>query len=170
MNSRTSWLLGVFALSCACGPADTPEEESDATGAIAWNEWVRDPSQIHAFLSAGEYLHWTSESSVLESANGSGRRVFLNPDQAVSMAESRGLSTLGSAAVREMYGPSGEEQIGWAVAVKVATEGLPSDWFFYETFDLDSPENHTVASRGAPGCIGCHSTGTDYIQSTYPLR
>ncbi len=46
--------------------------------------------------------------------------------------------------------------------------GGADEWYFYETFELQPGRPPMVAAAGAPGCVGCHVGGRDFVQSLYP--
>jgi hypothetical protein len=130
------------------------------------------PVKLFRFLKAGKYLSYKHESSVHESGSHSGRtRVYVNPLLFKSLKQGKSKHPVGAAAVKELYDPSGDQLIGWAVMVKVKKNSNGgAGWYWYETFDTEDPDNFSTSGRGASQCVGCHSGGRDMIQSPFPLQ
>ncbi len=123
----------------------------------------RDGPTLAEWLADRCYLDWAGEDAVRPSDMAAGgARVFVNPALDRSSAFGRDVHPVGAAAVREIYHEDLRTLRGWAVAVKVADAGDDDDWLWAERW-VDS--GTTVARRGAPGCVGCHRTGTDFVQS-----
>ena len=73
---------------------------------------------------------------------------------------------VGAAAVKELFGSTGSEVLGYAVMVKVEEGTAADSWYYYEDY------NGTDYADGiGPGlCTGCHSGGTDYVLTPWPLQ
>jgi hypothetical protein len=73
---------------------------------------------------------------------------------------------IGAAAVKELFGGSGESVRGWSVSVKVDDSGSGSGWYWLEYYN----GNVIAAGLGNGVCTGCHGGGTDYVCTPYPLQ
>ncbi len=147
-------------------PTHTPSSEVPPLGDAALLEWLR----------AGSYLGWRSEPEQHDSAGPhfGDVRTFIN-DTLSSSLEIIPPAPLrqGSAAVKELFGGSGNEVRGWAVMIKVEEESDGGNgWYWYERFG-----NSVFADgRGVRGCTGCHSTSTmthvsrDFFLSSVSFR
>jgi hypothetical protein len=122
---------------------------------------------LRPWLEAGSYLGWAAEGSIHtpNSPHPSMVRVFVNDLLLESLEEGGTEHPAGSAAVKEIYGPSLDLR-GWAVTVKVQDDADNGrGWYWYErvgTFQF-------ADGTGEVGCTGCHSQGTDYFRSPFPL-
>ncbi len=130
----------------------------------------RDADELHAWLVAGEYRDWESESDVFPSQAGGGARVYLSPDLTDSLAGGLRAHPVGAGAVREIYDAAPGALIGWAAAVKVEPDGGQPAWLWLELLDVSPGAMPSVAQVDAPGCLGCHGDGVDSVQTTVPLR
>jgi hypothetical protein len=138
--------------SAASTPAAVP------TGREALDEW----------LAAGSYLGWAAEGTIHapDSPHPSMVRVFVNDLLLESLEEGRTEHPAGAAAVKEIYGPTLVLR-GWAVTVKLQDDADNGrGWYWFERVGTsvfaDGP--------GQIGCSGCHSLGTDYFRTPFPLR
>ena len=43
-------------------------------------------------------------------------------------------------------------------------------WFWYEVLSTGDGESPTAANWGVSSCLGCHTSGRDFVLSDYPLR
>lgn len=129
------------------------------------------PEVLHSWLLDGGHRGWTAESSVHKSTLGEGgARVFLNDLLVDSLSSGNAVHPVGSAGVREMYEPDKVTQRGFGVLVKIADEGEGgTGWYFYETFQMEAGMPFSISKAGAPGCVGCHQNGLDFVQSKLPL-
>ena len=71
---------------------------------------------------------------------------------------------IGSVGIREMYEPDLTTARGFGLVVKTA-EG----WYFYEVFGALEGTAPAVSEYAAPGCLGCHAGGVDFVRSQVPL-
>ncbi len=74
-----------------------------------------------------------------------------------------------AAAVAEVFDQSGA-LTGWAVSVKTHTASEGKGWFWYEVLNTTGGDNPTAANWGVAECVGCHTSGRDFVLSNYPLR
>ena len=157
----------VTTLALASGCDEGPPEPELAT--------APDDSELEAvqlWLHSRAYHEWERHDPVPEPGMSGGARVYLSPELAASLRAGSGTHPPGSAAVREIVDPEDPEQmIGWAMSHKLEPSselepGMEGDaWFFYEVFSLEPDAAPLVAERGAPGCVGCHQEGRDFVQS-----
>ena len=126
------------------------------------------PQEMRLWLAQGCYLGWDSESRVLKATQSdSYAQIFINPELQGSLAHGYDRHPVGAGAVRVMYEPDQETVWGYALSLKVAHES-DEDWFWFESFEHQ--EEPKVSGFAASGCIGCHATGVDFVQSEWPLR
>ncbi len=119
-----------------------------------------DPSEIHAWLSAGEYRSFHAETAVLPGFVQGGRRVYLN-DAAARAVRTGAPPEPGAVAVRELYDGDLATLSGWGFAQKTET-----GWHYYETFELNDPLGHNTLGTDVQICAGCHG---GQLMSTWPL-
>ena len=158
---RHLWMGLAVVLHSACITPEPVAESCEPVHEVA-------AEGLKAWLDAGCFETWTSESEVLQATMSDGHaQVFINPVLADSLASSMPEHPVGSAAVRVMYLPDRETVWGYALSVK-ADHVKNGEWFWFEHFEHhDTP---TVSGHDASGCTGCHSGGADFVQSTWPLR
>jgi hypothetical protein len=125
-------------------------------------------AELFAFLQAGSYLDFVTESGPHSSAgpHGGTVRSYLNPVLAASLA-SGGPHPVGAAAVKELYDDG--TLSGWAVEVKIAAGETGDAWYWYEVFNTTS-NTGTIQGIGVPLCANCHADGTDFVLTRYPLQ
>lgn len=154
------------------GPATTDAtangtETSDAsTGAPAAPPPPTDAATLLPWLEEGNYSKWEAEAARHVSAGPhfDGVRTFVNATLLQSLEAGGDDHPLGSAVVKELYGP-GPEIGGWAVLVKVAPGSSVDNWYWYESFD----GTEYAAGTGIDGCGSCHGRGVDFVRTTLPL-
>ncbi len=133
-------------------------------------------SAIEAWLSAGSYKTWASESAVHESRSPSPHgfnRIFSN-DLIAHNATGTGNWPEGAAAVKELYASvTDSAPVGYAVYLKQAADSANgAHWYWYERVPQDSAVPHDgngVVADGTGGsgtpmtiCVACHSAaGSD---------
>ena len=124
--------------------------------------------ELPGWLEDGCYRSWDAESGVLQATKSDGHaQVFINPLLSESLTDGNETHPVGSAAVRVMYLEDQETVWGYALSVKM-NKGEAADWFWFEHFGHhDEPK---TSGFGVSGCIGCHSEGVDFVQSSWPLR
>ena len=132
--------------------------------------------ELHDYLRAGSYKQMPyMESSWHPSAGphtkyGRPVRVFVNEILGASLEAGNDEHPVGSETVKEMYSPDGDLE-GWAVMVKTQNEsdgGL--GWFWYEATSTEPGADPFMAGNGVPMCFGCHTSGKDYVLTSWPLR
>ncbi len=97
-------------------------------------------------------------------------RVFMDEKMNRSLASGAAQHPKGASIVKEMFTDDGDLQ-GWAVMVKTQDDSQGGDgWFWYETTNVDQPEDVVAVGNGVPLCYGCHSVGNDFFLSSYPLK
>jgi hypothetical protein len=123
-----------------------------------------------AYLQAGSYLGFASESQVHPSTGphgGSGVRTFVNAALLGSLTAGSPEHPAGAAAVKELH--SGGKLSGWAVEVKTqsSSEG-GAGWYWYEI--LATQGEPLIAAQGPNFCASCHEKGADYVLAPFPLQ
>jgi hypothetical protein len=161
---------------CPAAATATPTETgSPAIASVTPTATATVPSPIPtaaaallAWLEAGHHLVWMAESAPHPSAGPHFGfvRTFLNPTVFASLAAAQTAHPVGSALVKELYG-TGSQVRGWSVMVKVQDDSAGGEgWYWFERFD-----GTTFASGfGIPGCSACHSAGSDFVRSPFPLQ
>lgn len=126
------------------------------------------PEGLRAWLEEGCYTAWAAESGVLQATKSDGyAQIYINPALQQSLTANNTVHPRGSAAVRVMYLADKETLWGYALSMKT-TNGPSEAWFWFEHFQHH--EEPKTAEFGASGCAGCHASGADFVQSTWPLR
>jgi hypothetical protein len=156
-------IVAVGLVSCGDAPNRDPfDATADATAAPP-----AEPAAIYDWLQSGDYRDWDHAPGISAGLNQTGHRVYLN-----DLADRPG-SQIGAAGVRELYDGTSQaaRQIGWSVVIKTHDDRLEpaQNWYFYETFDLDDADAFAIAGHAANGCVACHSSTPDIIQSQRPL-
>jgi hypothetical protein len=123
---------------------------------------------LEAWFAQKCYVEWDAESGVLPATMSDGHaQIFINPTLRDSLVERGAIHPLGSAAVRVIYMTDKQTVWGYALSLKT-TDGAGAGWFWYERFvNTEAPKTATL---GASGCTGCHASGVDFVQSSWPLR
>jgi hypothetical protein len=135
-----------------------------------------DDNKLHEYLRNGEYKKFTAQESENHPSAGPHTkyglpvRVFLDPKLDASLKAGNSTHPAGSGVVKEMYNANGELE-GWAVAVKTQKDSEGGKgWFWYEVTSTAAEAKPYASGNGIPLCFGCHSTGSDYVLTKYPLK
>jgi len=140
------------------------------TGGSAGDQVVpTDGAALDSFLDQGRYKTWPVESAPHSSAGPHFGRVltFINETLRDSLEAGNASHPVGSASVKELFGPSGNDVLGYAVFVKTqADSDAGQGWYWYEIYN----DNVVVAASGAGLCTGCHSGGSDFVLTPFPLQ
>lgn len=126
-----------------------------------------DAASLDAFLAAGDYTSWPAESAPHPSAGPhfGDVRTFMNDTLVASLTAGAGPHPRCSATVKELYG-DGDTIRGHAVMIKTEDGTGGDTWFWYEVYD-----GMTFANANGDGtCVGCHSSGDDYVRTPFPLQ
>ncbi len=148
-------------------PATGDETAGESTGAMQMPP-PTDGAALLSWLEAGEYLQWTTESAVHDSAGPhfGDVRTYVNDVLLDSLTTGARMHPVDAAAVKELYG-TGATPLGWSVIVKVADGRGGDTWYFYEYYDGTTYGDGV----GDGSCTGCHSMGSvDYFKSPFPLQ
>lgn len=136
-----------------------------------------DPERLHEFLKAGSYRSFPGQESDKHPSRGPHAkfswpvRVYLDAKINASLAAGNASHPAGSAIVKEMYSEDGSELVGWAVMVKTQADSASGQgWFWYETTNTEDSNDVVGAGNGLPLCYGCHSTGKDYVLTSFPPK
>ena len=116
-----------------------------------------------SFLEANAYGDWARESDIHGSDGPHFGDVLTFVNQALfeSLEAGNDQHPVGAASVKELYG-SGDDIIGHAVMVKVTDD----TWYWYE-----DANGRVFADGNSVGlCEGCHSSGTDFVLTPFPLQ
>jgi len=127
-----------------------------------------DTSEYVGWLESECHANWTAESGILQATKSDGyAQVFLSPQLLLSLEQGADTHPVGSAALRVMYLDDRKTVRGYSISLKTHASNL-DNWFWYEHFS--NQESPLTARNNAPSCVGCHSHGSDFVQSTLPLR
>lgn len=146
------------------------EDERDLGNPVRENPCevpVDDLGALRAWLADERYADWPAESGIHDSAGPhfGNVRTWLSPDLDAALAQDLTVLPLCSATVKELYGED-EQRDGWSVSVKISEAGSSSDWFWYETYDL----NVIAGGTDVDLCVDCHAAGVDYVRTPYPRK
>ena len=123
-----------------------------------------DPAALRAWLVAGTYHGWVTESARHPSTgpHGGTVRTYLNDIVLESLQAGNTAHPAGSALVKELYFGSDSVQL-WAVSVKVQDDSDGGrGWYWWE--------GEGLSGVGLRACTGCHGGGRDYVWTPYPLQ
>lgn len=124
-------------------------------------------AELITWLQEGRYQDWTSEGQHPSSGPHFGSvRTFVNDALLRSLDAGDATHEIGAAAVKELFGGSGETVRGWSVSVKVDESAGGSGWYWLEYYN----GNVIASGLGNGVCTGCHGGGTDYVCTPYPLQ
>jgi hypothetical protein len=134
-----------------------------------------DNDKLFKYLQKGSYKELAAQESATHPSRGPHSnfglpvRVFLDPLLDASLKAGNASHPAGSAVVKEMFSKENELE-GWAVMVKTEDDSKGGQgWFWYEITSTTDPEPF-ASGNGIPLCFGCHSTGNDYVLTSYPLQ
>ena len=129
------------------------------------------PEALFEYLTAGQYKSFPHESDAHASEGRHPTSVigYLNPILDNSMRAGDAIHPPHAAAILEVFEENGS-LTGWAVSVKTHTASEGKGWFWYEVRSTTDGDNPTAANWDVPGCVGCHTSGRDFVLSDYPLR
>jgi len=144
-------------------------ESTDDSGAAQELPPIESAEVLEAWLVQGSYKTWAAETGVHPSTgpHGGNVRTFVNDVALASLDAQNAEHPMDSATVKELYGNSMDEIIGYAVSLKTAPESQGGGtWYWYERV------NATIYADdlGVGLCTGCHGGGADYILTPYPLQ
>ena len=148
--------------------AETPSVESAVPTETA---------ALFRFLKDGGYKEFPAKESAAHASRGPHAkfgwpvRVFLDAKMNGSLKASNASHPVGAAIVKEMYDEKGDRLMGWAVMVKTGADSAGGKgWFWYETTNTRDATKVVASGNGVPGCFGCHSTGADFVLTSFPLQ
>lgn len=151
-----------------CSGAET-EDSGDPTGTTGTTDGVPvGEAELLPWLEGGGYLGWEAESAVHSGAGPhfGDVRTYVGPALFASLEAGTAQHPAGAAAVKELYG-GGTQVQGWAVAVKTDADSAAGDgWYWYEYYQGSA----VIEGQGASVCVNCHSGGTDFFLSPFPLQ
>lgn len=162
--------LLALALACACdvapeGDAEAPVEGAEEAAPPPPGDVVPgEPAELRGWLQAFAYRTWEAQSEVRPTGEHGGARIFFNPELAASMRAGAREHPPGAAAVRELYASDLTTLRGFALMLKRGPSGPEGEgWFWYEIFGTAAEARPTISATGAPGCVGCHAGGEDFV-------
>jgi len=136
-----------------------------------------DAAALFAYLQAGTYKSFASESAAHESVGphpspdlqqSSMVQAYFNSAMDASLKAENMVHPRGSAIVKEFQNGAGAVS-GWAVSVKTGDESDSGQgWYWYEVLSTTDGSNPVAAGNGVALCWGCHFTGRDFVLSDYP--
>lgn len=129
-------------------------------------------AELFPWLQAGNYKALIAESAIHASTGPHGGQVltFVNPILFDALTAGSTNFPEGSASVKELWG-NGTKLNGWAVFVKTqANSANGAGFYWYENYSTTDPSSPVADGNGVGLCSGCHSTGTDYFLSPFPLQ
>jgi hypothetical protein len=129
-------------------------------------------AELFPWLQAGNYKNFAAETAQHASTgpHGGNVRTFLNPILFDALTNNSTNFPVESAAVKELWG-NGAKLLGWAVFVKTQADSAGGNGFYwYEIYDTVDPSGPVADGNGVGLCSGCHSNGTDYYLSPFPLQ
>jgi hypothetical protein len=151
------------------GPTPTATPAAPATATVTRAQIPpTDAIALIAWLERGAYLDWPAESHPHPSAGPHFGviRTFVNDALFASLGAAAAQHPAGAAAVKELYGATGDHVRGWAVMVKVQSDSdAGRGWYWYEGFNGSGG-----GGLGSPGCTGCHASGRDFVRIPFPLQ
>jgi hypothetical protein len=119
---------------------------------------------LDAFLELGRYKSWAAEPSLHRGRGPHGRdvRVFYSPKAAAALTASAEAFPRGAAVVKEIVVDNAS---GWAVWIKAEADSDNGNSFYWYELIVGSDNTRTVygGTFNAPGCVGCHRSGHDYL-------
>lgn len=153
-------------------PADTVAEDDGAdldvgsdTLFVALETPPTDADALVQWLRSGEYLDWEAEAAIHESTGPHFGMVRTFANSGASQ-KSGAQFPPGTAFVKEMYGKSAGEVLGWSVMVRTTDASGGGAWWWYERYG----DSVYAASQGAGLCTGCHAAGQDLVLTPYPFQ
>lgn len=137
----------------------------DASGELVKpNEYAM---KVFAWLQNGAYENFTSEAAVHPSTTGAVHgdvRTFVNDTLNASLEAGNKTHPIGSVAVKELHKDGAI--YGWAASIKARQDdGKGNGWYWYETLSTTDGSKPVAASVGNSLCVGCHSTGDDFVRA-----
>jgi hypothetical protein len=164
---------GIRRFAMAAGTARKPSADtpSGSLGAVPTGN-----EDLHKYLVAGKYKNFAAAESETHPSGGPHTRfgspvkVYMNA--MMSDAFKTGKKTLpkGAASVKEMFSKEGQLE-GWAVMLKTKDDSDGGDgWFWYETTNISDANDVVARGNGVAMCYGCHSSGSDFVLTGYPLK
>lgn len=129
-------------------------------------------AELFPWLQANKYASFEAESGQHASTGPHGGKVrtFLNPILFDALKNGSTNFPVGAASVKELWG-NGSKLLGWAVFVKTHADSMGGNGFYwYEIYNTADPTNPVADGNGVGLCTGCHSTGTDFFLSPFPLQ
>lgn len=148
----------VLVLGCDA-PESTAEPERPPT---------EDAAAIQDWLRSGAYLDWEVFDPPPKEGMAAGARVYLSPTLADSLRSGATVHPVGAAAVRELTDEGSDTPTGWALNHKLDPGAGADTWSFYEVFSTEADAEPLVFERAAPGCVGCHAEGVDFVRLELP--
>ena len=169
-------MLGCVSLVLGCsdegggntgGGGSTSVTSNGGAGGTASCEVPTRSAELAAYISAETYTTFNAESAAHDSAGPhfGNVRTFINDVLFDSLETGNAEHPVCSASVKELYGDD-DTLGGHTVAVKVANGSGGDAWYWYELYEGSDFADGTGVSL----CTGCHSGGTDFVLTPFPLQ
>ena len=158
MLPRCSWII-AFSVSIGCGDKSMDlSEELSASDDIARELWT----EIETLDTWSHYEGWEGivESS---SVHGDFVQIWLNSEALMAITAGETMPD-GSILLKETFDDAEGNELKDITVMKKIDGYNPSgsDWYWAQYL-----EDGTVQTSGSPDmCIGCHSSGEDYVRFT----
>ena len=170
---RRSWAVALCAAVIVCMTSETSEAESVRGGRARRAKAPLPPrggAKLIEWLDAGDWrATYASEPAVHPSdgPHGGNVRTWYSPVLVDDLASGRPRFRRGAAMVKELFAADATTISGWAVMVKTRrSRSSPARaWYYYETFNRTG--RTAIEGRGLGLCSSCHSSGLDYLRSTF---
>lgn len=125
-------------------------------------------SKVFAWLQTKNYKNYRGESAVHPSSSGPAVhgdvQVFVNKALDESMQAGNAMHPVGSVAVKELHKDG--ELYGWAAMIKARQDdGKGNGWYWYEALSTTDGSQPVAAAIGHNLCVGCHSSGQDFLRT-----
>lgn len=153
----------------ACGKDDAPDRTgTPSTGTVGE---IADTSMsgVLAFLQAGSYKNWATKQEALidsVSAHAGKTRTYFNDTAAAAAKANQNPLPKGSILIKDLLDFDGTMLRGQALMAKVSDGAGGDTWVWFEGF-LPSYSG-SYYGIGHTTCVGCHSSGTDYVRTPVP--
>jgi hypothetical protein len=159
----------AVALGCSAAPNEAGSPGAPAGGSAgkpaegggspAVPDAPDQQSELVAFLSRADYVTWAAEPAFHGSSgpHASAFRVYYGPIATRALSEDADTFPKGAAVVKEFEGG------GWAVWIKVDADSDEGRGFFWYEQVGDRIYGN---ARGSRACVGCHSSGRDFLLSS----
>ena len=158
---------GMGAMGGGGGGGGAAATGGSASGGTTGDCPPVDAATLAPFLTSNGYAQWKAESSVHSSTGPHGMvRSYVNDVLFDSLTAGNATHPKCSAVVKELYASDGSPN-GHAYWVKTDDDSAAgANIYWYEILN----GNVIVDGKDESGCTGCHSSGTDFFRTPFPLQ